>query len=80
MEVRKKIWKDKMPDLPVSDCQKLAENYDFSGAQIDNICRKREINEILHGKIPDFDEIVAFCQTEYLHAKKTNNIGFIKNY
>lgn len=48
LEVQKLIWKDKMPSLNDSDAGTLAENFDFSGGEIDNIIRKATMNEILN--------------------------------
>lgn len=74
-KIRAKIWKSKLPYLNEASCQILAEGFDFSGGQIDNIIRKTEIQEIVHGTMSNFDQIQSFCNEESLLIKKTK-IGF----
>jgi len=73
--VRAKIWKSKLPHLDKESCLILAEKFDFSGGQIDNIIRKSEIQEIVHGTITNFEQIQSFCNEEYI-ITKTTKIGF----
>lgn len=47
----------------------------MSGGQIDNVIRKSEIQEIVHGTMADLEQIQAFCNEEYI-IKKTTKIGF----
>lgn len=74
-EVSAKIWKSKLPHLDDALCQRLAEKFDFSGGQIDNIIRKSEIQEIVHGTMTNFEEIQSFCSEESI-ITKTTKIGF----
>ena len=74
-EVRAKIWKSKLPHLEAECCQILAEKFDFSGGQIDNIIRKSEIQEIVHGSVTNFEQIQSFCKEEFI-ITKTTKIGF----
>jgi len=53
----------------------LAERYDFSGGQIDNIMRKSEIYEVLHGKKPSIAMLMDYCAEETL-ADNRVMIGF----
>ena len=55
---------------------RLASNFDFSGGQIENIARKKEIEEILQGKEIAIEEIFNFCKSE-LFEKTNTKIGFI---
>jgi SpoVK/Ycf46/Vps4 family AAA+-type ATPase len=64
VSVKARIWKLKMPHLSAEDCEWLASQFDFSGAQIDNIVRKNEINEVIFGKQGDVNTLVAFCREE----------------
>ncbi|MFY9116075.1 MAG: ATP-binding protein [Bacteroidales bacterium] len=75
-EVKKKIWKSKMPALSPAQCESLAIRFDFSGGQINNIVRKNEIHEIIHGTSVDFDNILEFCNTESLVQHHRTAIGF----
>ncbi|MEX2565061.1 MAG: ATP-binding protein [Cyclobacteriaceae bacterium] len=74
--VRAKIWAAKLPHLGQGDCRQLAEYFDFSGGQIDNIARKCEIQEVVQDILPNFETILAFCREESLFLKESK-IGFI---
>jgi len=76
--VKAKIWKSKMPSLSEMECNTLAECFDFSGGQIDNIVRKNEIQEIIHGNSVEFSNIVDFCKTESIYKNSAVSIGFTK--
>lgn len=73
--IRSQIWKLRLPELAQSEANYLADAFDFSGGQIDNIIRKKEINEVLHGATICFDQIISFCKEEILNHKLTA-IGF----
>lgn len=76
------IWKSKMPHLSNTDCEYLASHFDFSGGQIDNIVRKNEINEIIHGSKVDLEMLMIYCKEETLSSQfARKEIGFktIKN-
>lgn len=79
LTVKAKIWKSKLIDLSILDCERLARDFDFSGGQIDNIVRKNEISGILNGKETDIDEIIEFCRKELLTNTNRIKIGFTKN-
>ncbi|MEZ4939202.1 MAG: AAA family ATPase [Crocinitomicaceae bacterium] len=69
------IWQQNLAHLSFEECEVLAKRFDFSGGQIENIVRKAEIHEILHGGITTFKEIVEFCTSELLVESKIQ-IGF----
>lgn len=75
ISAKTQIWKAKMPHLSVEDCELLASQFDFSGGQIDNIVRKNEINEIIHGNTVDLKTLVEFCKEETLNQNR-QLIGF----
>ena len=75
VEIKSKIWKSKLPYISESECHALATQFDFSGGQIDNIVRKSEIHEVIHGVQIDFNGIIDYCRTEKLE-KSRSNIGF----
>jgi SpoVK/Ycf46/Vps4 family AAA+-type ATPase len=79
LQVKAKIWKSKLLNLKMVDCERLASDFDFSGGQIDNIIRKYEISGILSGKETGIDEIIEFCKKELLSNTNRIKIGFIKN-
>lgn len=76
--IKAKIWNSKLPNLTEIECNTLANRFDFSGGQIDNIIRKNEIYEIVHGIKVDFNSIVEFCNSESLLRSKTFKVGFTK--
>ena len=74
--VRQHIWQSMMPTLSDNDAHILAEGYDFSGGQIENISRKATINAILHGEeTNDLARLTSFCKAEKL-SNNTRRIGF----
>ncbi len=70
-----KIWKSKIPSLSVNDCKILASKFNFSGGQIDNIHRKKEMYEIIHGEKILLEGILDFCSEEALN-NSNSKIGF----
>ncbi|MFA7448985.1 MAG: ATP-binding protein [Weeksellaceae bacterium] len=75
VSIRAKIWKLKLPLLKKKECELLAEEFNFSGGEIDNIVRKNEIQEIVNGTLTNFASIESFCREELI-STKTNSIGF----
>jgi AAA+ superfamily predicted ATPase len=75
ISIRAKIWKSKLPFLTLQDCNILAEKYDFSGGQIDNVLRKNEIHEIIHGEKGNVKKLMVFCSEETLVSNRVK-IGF----
>ena len=76
LQARENIWRTKMNNLGAEDITKLAKEFDFSGGEIDNIVRKCEMNEIIKGTQPDYEEIVELCKTERLENAKEHRMGF----
>lgn len=76
LEARTKIWQNKMPDLPEEQAKELADRFDFSGGEIDNIVRKCEMNEVIKGKHPSRDELFELCKEERLLSDDSRRIGF----
>jgi len=76
ISIKAKIWKSKLPSLTEIECEELAAEFDLSGGQIDNIVRKNEIHEVIHGLKVEFKSIVDFCTTESLKKQSGSKIGF----
>ena len=77
LEARKLIWKAMMPSLSEDEAVLLAQDFQFSGGQIENIVRKREIKAIIGSEDPDFDDVRAFCEEEILgNETSRKRIGF----
>ena len=77
LEARMHIWHEMIPTLSENDTMTLAEKYEFSGGQIENIARHNAINGILYGeKANSLEALVSYCDNERLETKKTRKIGF----
>lgn len=76
-EARAKIWASMIPELSEAEALSLSENYDLSGGQIENICRKRTVQSILTGEEPSFEEIKSYCDDERISSERpVRRIGF----
>ena len=75
LATRLHIWQSMMPDLPESDVAILAERYDFSGGQMENITRKATVEHILTGQMPSFEMLIDFCEEENI-VENRPRIGY----
>lgn len=75
ISTRVKIWESKMPFLSIKDCTTLAEKFDFSGGQIDNVLRKNQIHEIIYREKVTLQNLISFCYEETLQSNKVK-VGF----
>jgi len=78
-EIRSRIWKSMVGELSDSEALSLAEEFDFSGGQIENVSRKNTINYILGGEgAVCYDSIRKLCLDENIHAEESTarKIGF----
>lgn len=73
---RSQIWKNKISFLSDDEAEAIAGKYDFTGGEIDNIVRKCEINEVITGLQPEFDQIDELCRHERLASENSHKIGF----
>ena len=77
LDARMHIWHEMIPTLSETDTKALAERYDFSGGQIENIARHYAINGILYGdKAGNIESLMTYCDNERLETKQTRKIGF----
>ena len=76
--VRAKIWQAMVPELSETDSIALAESYELSGGQIENVARKHAINSILHGDTADLLPVLRdYCNSERLCTKReSRRVGF----
>lgn len=74
---RKQIWNAMLPSLSCEEARSLAESYDFSGGQIENIARKQIVDSILYGHHQDVSSVRSYCDSEIIRNAKANRIGFV---
>lgn len=78
LECSAKIWKTKLPFLSARDCKTLANSFQFSGGEMENIARKCILEQVIHGKLPNLDLVMHFCSQEKWGSKSSaSSIGFI---
>lgn len=79
LETRTKILGSLIPELDVKQRKYLAEHFAFSGGQIENISRRKDIFEALEGRTPTTAEIEKFCneEQETSEIESHGKIGFV---
>ncbi|HIY47857.1 MAG TPA: ATP-binding protein [Candidatus Alistipes faecigallinarum] len=77
-EAKSRIWRSMIPTLDERMAATLAERYDFSGGQIENIARKRTVDMILQGAEPSFEQLDEYCRSELLGQSERSRrpVGF----
>lgn len=75
--LRGQLWRSIIPDLTAREAKMLAERYDFSGGQMENIVRKRTVNNIICGRKPSFKEIDNYCSQELINNDGNKQVGFV---
>ena len=77
--VRAKIWHSMISELPETVTRNLADRYDFSGGQIENIARKYAVGCILHGDAANPQQTLdELCSHEKIDSGTSRKIGFGK--
>jgi hypothetical protein len=77
LPARASIWRAMIPDLSSAGAEGLAEAFDFSVGQIENIARKHTVNTILSGSETSLDTLMSFCREEALDKNSDGKrIGF----
>ena len=75
--MRKQIWQSMLAGLNDEQATELANRFDFSGGQIQNISRKQVINAIFSGNDNlDYEQIKIDCQNESISRNNGRKIGF----
>lgn len=76
-EARKCIWQSMLEGLNDEQATYLANHFDFSGGQIQNISRKQVINAIFSGTDDiDYEQVKRDCQDETISRNNGRKIGF----
>ncbi|MBE6187644.1 MAG: ATP-binding protein [Rikenellaceae bacterium] len=76
VEAKCSIWKSMIPSLDESVVNMVAQKYDFSGGEIENIARKYSVEYVLTGKHADIETLTDICDNEQLNKNKHIRIGF----
>jgi hypothetical protein len=76
MDAKISIWKSKLSFLSGEDAKRLAEEFDFSGGQIENISRKLFLDTVLLGKLYTIEDTIQYCTEEILLDRNKTKIGF----
>jgi len=76
-DAKRQIWRDKMPSLSEEDARALAETYNFSGGEIDNIVRKVTMKELVEGTPVTGSMLRQLCQEERIASHGSRKFGFI---
>ncbi len=76
-KVRSSIWHEMIPELTDSEAMKLADAYELSGGQIENVARKHTVNRILHGDSTNrLALLMDYCKDETLGKTSYQRMGF----
>ena len=77
LEAKTAIWQSKLNWLPENQAKQLANEYNFSGGEIDNVVRKATMEEILNGSKVSLTRLEELCNSEKLISTNTDKrIGF----
>ena len=77
LKVKRQIWKSMMPDITDANAAYLADKFELSGGQIENVARKKTIQSILSGNEPAIEDLIKYCCEEGIGAnKERRRIGF----
>jgi SpoVK/Ycf46/Vps4 family AAA+-type ATPase len=76
IEAKKQLWKEKLNFLSDEDCELLANDFEFSGGQIDNISKKVFLDSLLRNYEPQLKDVINCCNNESLSNSSGKNIGF----
>lgn len=68
-----KIWQARIPEMNDSEVLALAEEFSFSGGQIDNIAKRRSICKAVYQRTPSIDEMREYCIAEQFKARRSTH-------
>lgn len=76
VEARAKIWQGMLKGISEIDAELLAEQFDLSGGEIENIARKHSVGAILSGRENiDINSLIDICRHERISTSRPT-IGF----
>lgn len=71
-----KIWKAQLPQLPSYVIDKLTQLYDFTPAEINNVIKRFEVNQMLFPEQDEIKTLLKMGKTETFSTKPFKSIGF----
>ena len=74
---KKGMWMNKLSWLGEDDALWLAQRYDLSGGEIDNVVRKAEMEEVLNGSHPGPETLAEWCREEKFTRSEGTRIGYV---
>jgi len=77
LESRVGIWNALLPALPDETARELSLRFELTGGQIENIARKTEVDDIIHGNSLSMDTLVKYCKAETVKENANKRVGFI---
>ena len=79
---QKELWETKLSDLDRNtQISTLVDEFDFTGAQIENVVRRTEVQSVLYNKPLSLEMLKSICNEEEVGFNKSNKtvqIGFQK--
>ena len=75
-DVIAKIWKAKLKSLNLGECRKLAQKFDLTGGEINNIVRKAATYEVVNNEAIKLNILEDFCTEERFLKRNHNIMGF----
>ncbi|MFN5889058.1 MAG: ATP-binding protein [Bacteroidota bacterium] len=71
-----RIWKSHLPDFSMEAIETLIQQYDFSPAEINNVIRRFQVNQLLFPKQNDIRTLLKMCKNETFQDQTSKSIGF----
>ena len=75
-ENKARIWKSMIEELSDDDSLELAESFDVSGGEIENIARKSIMEYVISGQKPNIKTVKLLAETEKLKTNSRPIVGF----
>lgn len=74
--IQGKIWKSHLPDFSVEAVDTLIQQFDFSPAEINNVIKRFQVNQLLFPKHADIKTLLRMCKNETFQDQTSKSIGF----
>lgn len=66
-----RIWQARIPDLTPQEALQLASRFSFSGGKIDNVCKKRFLDQVIYKTPVSFEDMLELCRNEEYRSEGT---------